>query len=200
MKRNPKDKGEKKNPFNQRSFCAQFGEKDDNYFDPFTVISERAENLVQVRTQKYKQWLSDDPDALSYSGDKDTFLRNRIHLRLESLTPESSNGKDPTDLQEQFIGNELFHRCLKVYENFEGIVSKVKFKRTIHKAGEAAYDASHEKKELLKLYTKDDLRFVLSQIDLVFEQQQLGYDYRYVHEILNQKDGVLQSLRTIFRR
>jgi hypothetical protein len=61
-------------------FCKKYKKKASPY--------ETADNLVQIRTQKYKQWLSDDPANATYSGSQDSFLKNRIHLRLESLSTD----------------------------------------------------------------------------------------------------------------
>lgn len=41
---------------------------------------------------------------------------------------------------------------------------------------------------LLEKYSKEDLRFVLSQLDLEFEKR-IGYDYSYVYEMLNEDAG-----------
>lgn len=46
------------------------------------------------------------------------------------------------------------------------------------------YDPANERKILLKKFSKDDLRFVLSQLDLEFEKQ-IGYDYGYIRDILD---------------
>lgn len=48
-------------------------------------IVERAANLIQIRTQKYKDWLSDNPPDETFVGSKELFLRNRVHVRLESV-------------------------------------------------------------------------------------------------------------------
>ena len=45
-------------------------------------------------------------------------------------------------------------------------------------------DVLNERKELLERYSIDDLRFVLSQLDMELEQR-IGYDYSYIHEVLN---------------
>ncbi len=58
------------------------------------------------------------------------------------------------------------------------------FKTKEQKTNKNKINANQKKKKMLEMYSKEDLRFVLSQLDLEFEKQ-LGYDYSYVYEILN---------------
>ena len=48
------------------------------------------------------------------------------------------------------------------------------------------FNANREKMHMLSKYSKRDLLFVLSQLDMDFEKQ-LGYDYSYIHEMLEEK-------------
>jgi hypothetical protein len=148
---------------------------------------EKADNLVQIRTQKYKQWLSDDPANATYSGSKDSFLKNRIHLRLESLTTDQriddNNGTGAKELQRRLIGDPLWDRCVLMADSFREVTSHTKFRHPRQKENRKI-DPLQEKKKMLEMYSKEDLRFVLSQLDLAFEKR-LGYDYSYVYEMLN---------------
>lgn len=181
----------KKEP--NHEYCKHLaGDKED--FDPWGVIAERAENIVQIRTQKYKQWLSNDPDKGTYSGSKEQFINNRILLKMEALTPDESNDSEETRiaLQQQFVADPIRKHCIEMYDDFVATFSKGKFKATrSHQKKKEKYDTSAETKRLMKMYSKSDILFILSQIDLEFEHQ-LGYDYDYVNQILNR--GILGDL------
>ena len=88
--------------------------------------------------------------------------------------------------QTKYIRDPLRERC--VFATGDNIFRAVTFHTTnkehynrLHKT----IDPDQEKKEMLKKYSKEDLRFVLSQLDLAFERQ-IGYDYGYVYDILNE--------------
>jgi len=55
---------------------------------------ESADNLIQIRTQKYKQWLSDNLDRGTYRGQKESCLKNILHIRLESLANQHIKKND----------------------------------------------------------------------------------------------------------
>jgi hypothetical protein len=150
-----------------------------------------ADNLVQIRTQKYKQWLSDDPANATYSGSKDSFLKNRIHLRLESVESlstdqriDDNNDISAKELQRRLIGDPLWDRCVLMADSFREVTSHTKFFQTGQAKDKSKIDPLQEKKKMLEMYSKEDLRFVLSQLYLAFEKR-LGYDYSYVYEMLN---------------
>ena len=68
-------------------------------FDIETTITEHATNMIQIRTQKYKQWLSNELNDETFVGsgnnnEKDVFNRNRVHINLESLYPPKNNAKN----------------------------------------------------------------------------------------------------------
>jgi hypothetical protein len=134
---------------------------------------------------KYNQWLSDDLDHETVTGSKTHFLENRIHLCLESLTTKNGAAEDLNGLQDKLIGNQLNDRCVVTYEDFQGIVTYQNWKRFRSKDQQAVFDADSEKEQLLKMCTKDDLRFVMDQLDIEFERK-IGDDYSYIHELLEE--------------
>jgi hypothetical protein len=168
--------------------CIEFNKNGSQY--------ETAGNLIQIRTQKYKQWLSDDPSGGTYIGSKDSFLKNRIHLRLESLTADQNDDENGSpisnkELQRRLIGDPLRDRCVPMSDSFREVTTHTNQwasdkERNIkeQKTNKNKINANQKKKKMLEMYSKEDLRFVLSQLDLEFEKQ-LGYDYSYVYEILN---------------
>ena len=163
-------------------FCKKYKKKASPY--------ETADNLVQIRTQKYKQWLSDDPANATYSGSKDSFLKNRIHLRLESVESlstdqriDDNNDISAKELQRRLIGDPLWDRCVLMADSFREVTSHTTWNGN-QKKDKSKIDPLQEKKKMLEMYSKEDLRFVLSQLDLAFEKR-LGYDYSYVYEMLN---------------
>ena len=147
------------------------------------AVIESAENIIQIRTQKYKQWLNDNPDNATYAeGSKDDFLKNRIWTRLESLSDADKVGTTPS-MQKKLVGDALLNLCVPIRNNFKDVSEYTKW-TSRHDAHEA-YDVNFERKRMLANYSKEDLRFVLSQLDLEFEKK-MGYDYSYVYEMLNE--------------
>ena len=149
-------------------------------------ICEVADNTIQIRTQKYKQWLSDNPDRDSYMGTKEAFLQSRVHIKLENIATNPNNDKDTAERQKQYIHDQLRETCVRVLggDNFRAVpwhtnsmphTNRIEIKSHPYK----------ERKKALEKYTKDDLRFVLSQLDLEFEKE-IGYDYNYVYKMLKQ--------------
>ena len=162
---------------------------------------EKAANIIQLRTLKYKQWLSNDPAEASYVGpNKDSFVKNRIHIRLESLTTtdqkDGDNGISPIDLQRQYVREPLRDHCVLMSDNFTATLTHTnqfasKYENVFpgeEQNGKKKIDVKEEKRKLLEVYSKEDLRYVLDQLDLDFEKQ-LGYDYGYIHEMLRDEDS-----------
>lgn len=156
-------------------------------------FAETADNIVKIREKKYKQWLSDDPSADTFKGSKEVFLKNRIHVRLESIIDDhcdgkncTKNGRDVKLSQYQHIARKLLDRCISVpfYEDFQEITKYTKFDDP-NSTKHIYFNVQKEREETLQMYEKDDLRFVLSQLDLEFEKQ-IGYDYSYINDILKE--------------
>lgn len=179
----------------RNEFCAKF---ESWWFGPSPA--EQAANLIQIRTQKYKQWLSNDPSNATFRGSKENFLKNRIHVRLESLTAradigvDSAYNADAKELQSRLIGDHLLDRCVPVAETFKEVKTHTKFNGyKMRKQGrrqkhlkQKEFNANREKMHMLSKYSKRDVLFVLSQLDMEFEKQ-LGYDYSYIYEMLEEK-------------
>jgi len=84
------------------------------------------------------------------------------------------------------IGDPLRERC--VFAANDRLFRAITFHMTMKPGFNIAHpaiDPEEEKKELLKKYTKDDLQFVLSQLDLEFEKE-IGYNYDYVYDIIHE--------------
>ena len=143
------------------------------YNDEDTPSTEKADNIIQIRTQKYKQWLSQD---IGYE-------KNRHHLRLESLYLYTTNAS-ATDVQSNFIGDPLNARCVPIISgkhDFRAISDYTNWEKTKKVKG---FDPIVERESLLRHYSKKDLCFVMSQLDLAFEEEILGYNYDYVYDLL----------------
>lgn len=146
-------------------------------------VCETAENLIQARTLKYKQWLSDDPDRAMYVGSREAFLQSRLHVRLEDVA-NRDDGATTRRRQRKFLADALRERCVqaRTANEFRAVTYKTTHSMTPwHKK----IDATKETKQMLAKYTKEDLRFVLSQLDLEFERK-IGYDYDYIFEMLGE--------------
>jgi len=147
------------------------------YMDHCKSPMEKAENIIQIRTDKYKNWLSMNPDKKTHSSGKDIFIKNRSHLRLESLVDNGEIGQEKAMM-------EIFQKhCVPVKLPFEAIVEKTNWGGP--KKYKGAFDTTAERDKMLAHYSQDDLQFVLSQLDMDFEKDVLGYNYDYVHKLLN---------------
>ena len=151
------------------------------------VVCETADNLIQARTQKYKQWLSNDPDPSTYDAEsltKEEFLSSRIHIKLESIVANPYDRAETKVRQSKYIRDPILDRCVKIREgdDFRPVIAHTKFGHVARL--NTKIDPLLETREMLSRYTKDDLRFVLSQLDVEFEEE-IGYDYAYVYELLN---------------
>jgi len=208
----------------QKKFCS--ARREHHWWDVFQnydnydkVVGETAENVIQIRTQKYKQWLSENPAPEAFHGSKEQFLQNRIHVRLESYTIDNdgltNSAKDP---QERVIGRQLIDHCVHLYDDFREVAGYTKWQGFVQpnkrKLGvknmplavreemadkeemknSKSFDTEKEKQMVLKRYSKEDLRFVLSQLDMEFERK-LGYNYDYIYEMLEKDDSVFESAR-----
>jgi len=142
---------------------------------------ERADNMIQMRTQKYKQWLNfDEPSDLTYVGSKQEFLDNTIHIRLDDLLSRDQT-TTPKELQNKHIGEPLRNRCVPLNDeaSFKEHVTYTKFDPVWD--AKQIFDPIKEREEMLKLFSKEDINIVLSQLDLDFEMS-IGYDYSYIQE------------------
>lgn len=185
----------------QKKFCKKIAKSLPWFgigFDPDKVIAERAKNVIQIRTEKYKQWLSDDPDPIVYSdsSSKEQYLKNRIHVRLEDLASEHvSSYEEARDLQEKVVGDQLLNHCVPIYEHFHEVVERTKWQGYTPRGKNRPFNPSKEKMAMLKRYSKQELRFVLDNLDMEFEKK-LGYNYDYVYRLL-ESDHVPETPRKI---
>ena len=130
-------------------------------------------------------------------GSKEDFRKNRLHLRLESLTfsdeGEGGEGHDIVNVEEdetnqwKVIGKPLLDRCIPVAEYFQAVVTHTKFDDNLTQGQRLGtkFDAARERMLLLRRYSKEDLRYILSQLDMEFEKK-LGYNYDYVYDMLKE--------------
>jgi len=170
----------------QQAFCNKLAGNPFFAHDPHDIIAERAKNVVQIRTEKYKQWLSNEPGEEAYRGSKHDYLLKRVHVRLEDLSDERY-GKTAKERQERLIADPLWKRCIPVYGDFQETIERTKWGGVRERHKGRSFDANKEKKTLLKRYSKEELRFVLSQLDMEFEKK-LGYNYDYVYRLLDSPD------------
>ena len=150
------------------------------------VAVENAANLIHIRTAKYKNWLSNDPAIETYDGSsKEDFLRNRIHVRMEDLTIDNNDVDNVRTQQYKTVIEPAADRCVRVKEHFESLLAHTKWKT--RNADKRNFHYEVEKIQMLRYYSKAELRFVLSQLDMEFEES-LGYNYDYVYELLESDD------------
>ena len=170
----------------QQAFCNELAGNPFFARDPHNIIAEHAKNVVQIRTEKYKQWLSNEPGEEAYRGSKHDYLLKRVHVRLEDLSDEKY-GKTARARQEHLIADPLWKRCVPINGDFQETIERTKWGEVRERYKGRSYDANKEKKVLLKRYSKEELRFVLSQLDMEFEKK-IGYNYDYVYRLLDSPD------------
>lgn len=143
------------------------------YYHGCKFPMEEATHLVQIRTAKYKNWLMH-----RHGSSSDGKISNCTWdvIRYESLTAEG--GMERTMLS-------FFHRQsidhTVTFQNVDGHVtwSKTPNRKTFRGKPREYY---------LSKYTTDQIRFVLSNLDLGFEKHILNYTYDYVDAYIRQRE------------
>ena len=132
-------------------------------------LDRETRNLVALRTSKYKNWLnSENPDYF----EQEHFGCSRAHLTYESIVED----------QAKSVGDVLARFKMKK-DNFDTVDNYVKFGKSNRKFYEPSTESI-----LNKYYTVDDIKFVLSEIDLDFEANILNRKYDYVFDYLKVMD------------
>jgi hypothetical protein len=133
---------------------------------------EQADNLMKLRTQKYRNWI----DFLSPPGNE-TRKYQWSMIRQEDLV-----GLLNQEQTSQAFFREHFIRTLFSTFRFVGKIVTNSMQSN-HLAGE----------EILRQYTTKELKFVLDNLDLDFERETLGYDYQYVKDHIDQREKGAKS-------
>ena len=154
-------------------------------YNPNKAIAETAPNLIQERTRKYKQWLTEDPSDQTFEGSKDRYLQQRMHVSLEHVI---------ADGQHNVIGDELSKRCMPVYEDFRDVIERTKWEHSTPKHPGKQFNVAKETELLLNRYTQEDIDFILSQLDLDFEKK-LGYNYDYIRDYVKNRRPIPEQGR-----
>lgn len=184
-----------------------------DYMKKCTGIMESAPNPIQLRTAKYKNWLQDIPigshppffdfgqKSANIGSSEIDYNAYRYHLRYESLLEDSSSSDNKSNVsrQEKVIKEMMSRHCINQKsrrgrnidfseQEFQPILSHISYsakKNRIEKREATKFSALEEMKEMLKVYTREDIKFVLEQIDSKFEAEVLGYTYDYVKMFLD---------------
>jgi len=157
--------------FLQAKYVANECESPD-YYNGCTYPFEAADNLIQLRMNKYRNWI----DFLSNPTTSNSTESRHIHrwsiVKQEDLAyPE----------QEQTILSFFKQHCISTL--------MPKFK-PVHKIVTNSMQSNHAKKEeILRKFTVEELHFVLFNLDRDFESRALGYNYRYVEEHIEQRSN-----------
>ncbi|KAL3787802.1 hypothetical protein HJC23_003551 [Cyclotella cryptica] len=127
---------------------------------------EQADNLVNLRTKKYRNWI----DFLTPSRNETRKYRWSV-IRQEDLVG-LLNQKQTSQafFREHFIRNR-----------------SSKFKVIGKIVTNSMQSNQVAGVEILRHYTVEELKFVLNNLDLDFERETLGYDYQYVNDHIDQR-------------
>lgn len=168
--------------------------------DPMEVAS----NMIQIRTLKYKNWLYLNP-ALDFGQSSDSlYYRKRSHVRYESVLDdgqelairqffEQHNIDMLPKQKEQGQANVRYERKIEELERDKDQANATSFHKVTGSAswnGEMV-DTFVPKSHLdilSKYYSKDDIRYVLDNLDRQFESDALNYTYSYVDDYLKLLD------------
>ena len=127
---------------------------------------EQADNLLEMRTKKYKNWI----DFLSSPVNETKSYQWSI-IRQEDLVGLHN--------QEQTTKTFFQHHCIQSRSSKFKIVGKFVTKSL------QSNNVAH--RDILNWFTIEELRYVLDNLDLKYEKDTLGYDYGYVVEHINKR-------------
>ena len=104
------------------------------------------------------------------------------------ISVDGAYNADAKELQSRLIGEHFLDHCVPVAETFKEMKTHTKWNgyNSQKHLKQKEFNANREKMYMLSKYSKRDLLFVLSQLDMEFEKQ-LGYDYSYIYEMLEEK-------------
>jgi len=142
---------------------------------------ETATNIVQMRTRKYKNWLTRHPDYFNFNA-KRKFC-TRVHLRYESIIQDG---------QENTIGKILNGYGINKTSDFKPVRKHASSEGAVGKEYDKA-DFKREAIEVLGKYSLEDLQFVLENLDLEFETNVLNYNYDYVLEYIDRETAKMRN-------
>mmetsp|Transcript_4642 Transcript_4642/g.6869 ORF Transcript_4642/g.6869 Transcript_4642/m.6869 type:complete len:359 (-) Transcript_4642:153-1229(-) len=144
-------------------------------------LTETAANIVRIRTRKYKNWLTRNPDYFNFDA-KPKFC-TRVHLRYESIIEDGQENTIGKILKGYGIDKKGYFKPIKKRAGPRGAIGK-EYNET---------DFKREAIEVLSKYSLEDLQFVLENLDLEFETNVLNYNYDYVLEYIEQETAKLRD-------
>jgi len=144
-------------------------------------FTETATNIVRIRSRKYKNWLTHNPDYFNFDA-KPKFC-TRVHLRYESIIQDG---------QENTIGKILNGYGIQNTSDFKPVTKHADPRGAVGKEYNKT-DFDREGIEVLSKYSLEDLQFILKNLDLEFETNVLKYNYDYVLEYIEQETVKLRN-------
>lgn len=156
-----------------------------DYYPDCTYPFEEAENIIQLRTAKYKNWLGNDTSFFAFNS---TFPHEtRSFLQYEQILKFG---------QEQAIGSVLRKHGIEIKtgDNFEEFTNEVQMEGVRRLPKNKRFVPKDKMKILEKFYSLDDLRYILDNLDLEFERNVLKYSYNYVLKYIKEKENEIRGI------
>jgi hypothetical protein len=147
-------------------------EQDIDYIkDSCTFPMEEASNLLELRTNKYRNWID--------------FLASPVN--------ETSGHRWSIIRQEDLVGLKNQERTARTFFDDHCIPSRFKFKVVGKFVTNSLQPNNIAQHDILARFTIEELQFVLENIDLEYEKETLGYDYDYVTDHIKQRSKGVNS-------
>ena len=144
-----------------------------NCEDAGGFLDHETRNVIALRTSKYKNWMNrENPDY---------FTHNNIGCTTAYLTYESVVKDQAKTVGEMLKRFDLYNDTT---DGFVDVKGYVKWKGEL----DEVYTEESRESTLKKHYTVDDIKFILSEIDLDFEVNVLNHNYDYVYDYLKKMD------------
>ena len=127
---------------------------------------EQADNLLKLRTKKYKNWID--------------FLSSPVN-ETKSYQWSIIRQEDLVGLQNQEQTTKAFfrHHCIQRRSSKFKVVGKF--------VTNSLQPNNVAQQDILSRFTIEELRYVLDNLDLEYEKETLGYDYKYVIEHIDER-------------
>jgi hypothetical protein len=133
--------------------------------DSCTFPMEQANNLLELRTNKYRNWID--------------FLASPVN--------ETRSHRWSIIHQEELVGLKNQERTTQTFFDDHCIPSRLKFKVVGKFVTKSLQPNNIAQRDILAQFTIGELQFVLDNIDVEYEKQTLGYDYYYVTDHIEQR-------------
>eukprot|EP00594_Rhizosolenia_setigera_P002648 CAMPEP_0178948840 /NCGR_PEP_ID=MMETSP0789-20121207/5700_1 /TAXON_ID=3005 /ORGANISM="Rhizosolenia setigera, Strain CCMP 1694" /LENGTH=279 /DNA_ID=CAMNT_0020629259 /DNA_START=432 /DNA_END=1271 /DNA_ORIENTATION=+ len=157
---------------------------------------QKFRNLIHMRTVKYKEWMTQEPYPewmvpISPNHKQAQIMDKRTYVRYEDMLVNE-------DAPEAILYDFFDSHCISKKPEFKKQETYTSWNRgSGKKLSSSAFEAENKQRlsessfnynwDTLAKYTIEEMEFVLSQLDLGFEQDILNYNYDYVTKYIEKR-------------